>query len=77
MDHIWPRSQGGPSDVRNGLSLCVAHHEAKTAGTLKIRPEWLTAEQIGFLAEVGWVRWNEAGEPEGRGYKHFAARSSE
>lgn len=74
MDHMWPRGQGGRSDVRNGLPLCPTHHEQKTLGKLQIRPEWLTVEQIEYLAEVRWVAWDEQGQPYGRGYKHFTAR---
>lgn len=74
MDHIWPRGQGGKSDVRNGLPLCPGCHEKKTRGTLLIRPEWLTDDQIEYLAEVRWVRWEADGLPYGRGYKHFAAK---
>ena len=71
MDHMHPRSQGGKSVVGNGLPLCREHHEAKTAGTLKISPGWLTDEQRGYLESVGWVAWDENGEPYGRGWKHF------
>lgn len=79
MDHIIPRSQGGRSVVENGLPLCGAwsqsvdggHHGMKTAGTLKIRREWLTEAQVVFLAEQGWVYWNDRGRPLGRGYRHF------
>lgn len=74
MDHMWPRGQGGLSDVRNGLPLCRTHHEQKTNGTLLIRPEWLAEDQVAFLAEIGWVWWDDAGEPQGRGHKHFAAK---
>lgn len=76
MDHMKPRSQGGRSDVENGLPLCRTHHEQKTHGTLQIRPEWLTAEQIRYLADEGWVAWDDAGEPHGHGWKHFAPRRS-
>jgi hypothetical protein len=44
----------------------------KTAGKLKIRREWLTEAQVAYLAEQGWVHWNEKGWPLGRGYRHFA-----
>ena len=74
MDHMKPRSQGGQSDVRNGLPLCRSCHERKTAGTLQIRYEWLDAEQVTYLAEIGWVAWDAAGQTYGEGYKHFAAR---
>lgn len=79
-DHMWPRGQGGPSDVRNGLPLCGEFsrntpggcHPKKTASTIVIEPEWLAPEQIEWLAEVGWVAWDDDGQPYGRGWKHFA-----
>lgn len=79
-DHMWPRGQGGPSDVRNGLPLCGEFsrntpggcHPMKTASTIVIEPDWLAQEQIDWLAEVGWVAWDEHGQPYGRGWKHFA-----
>lgn len=79
-DHLWPRGQGGPSDVRNGLPLCGEFsrntpggcHPAKTNGTIVIEPAWLRPEQIEWLAEVGWVAWDDDGQPYGRGWRHFA-----
>lgn len=53
MDHMVARSQGGPSVVPNGLPLCPPCHAAKTAGTLRIQLEWLTAEQVAWLAAGG------------------------
>ena len=76
MDHLKPRSQGGPSVVENGLPLCRTHHEAKTSGTLQIRYEWLTDAQRAFLAADGWVDWDADGLPFGHGYRHFAPRPS-
>lgn len=76
MDHMKPRSQQGRSDVENGLPLCRTHHEAKTSGTLQIRFEWLTTEQVTYLAEIGWVAWDADGQPSGEGWKHFAPRQS-
>lgn len=78
-DHLWPRAQGGPSDVLNGLPLCGEYsavtrggcHPAKTAGRLLIDPAWLTAAQREFLADGGWVAWDRAGAPYGRGFRHF------
>lgn len=78
-DHMKPRSQGGPSVRPNGLPLCGEFsrntpggcHPAKTAGRIVIDPAWLADEQIAWLAEVGWVWWDEDGEPQGRGHKHF------
>lgn len=73
VDHIKPRGQGGPSVVENGLVLCSEHHQAKTESRLLIRFEWLDPDQVAFLAAVGWCWWDDAGQPNGRGFKHFAA----
>jgi hypothetical protein len=72
VDHIKPRGQGGPSVVENGLVLCNVHHQQKTDGLLLISQEWLEADQRAWLAEVGWVAWDDAGLPFGRGMRHFA-----
>lgn len=71
VDHIWPRSQGGPSVVENGLVLCSAHHADKTASRIVIDPAWLDPDQVAWLAAVGWVQWGSDGQPVGRGMKHF------
>jgi hypothetical protein len=71
IDHIWPRSQGGPSVVENGLVLCRRHHADKTAGVLRIDRRWLDADQVAWLADVGWVEWDGDGSPLGRGWRHF------
>lgn len=76
VDHIWPRSQGGPSVVENGLVLCVAHHADKTASRIVIDPAWLDPDQVAWLADAGWVAWDGAGQPHGRGWKHFGAQRS-
>lgn len=73
-DHIWPRSQGGPSVVENGLPLCRECHDAKTASRLLIQWSWLEDAQIAWLASVGWVAWDQAGQPYGRGCRHFAPK---
>lgn len=73
-DHVWPRSQGGPSVVENGMMLCREHHEAKTAGTLRLRFDWLDPDQVAWLEDVGWVWFDETGEPCGRGRAHFDPR---
>lgn len=83
-DHLWPRGQGGPSHVMNGLPLCGEFsrntpggcHPQKTASTIVIEPEWLLPEQIAWLAEVDWVAWDEDGQPHGRGWKHFGERTA-
>lgn len=79
-DHMIPRSQGGKSDVENGLPICGPYgcgaHDRKTAATLRIDPGWLTAEQIQYLEAHDWVAWDENGEPYGRGLRHFDKMSS-
>lgn len=75
-DHIWPRSQGGLSDLDNGLPLCselgCGAHPDKTAGKIKIDPAWLLPSQITYLARKGWVVFDpKTGEPSGRGMNHF------
>jgi len=87
FDHIIPRSQGGPSDVRNAAPLCgqfcpfcrqqssTPCHLRKTAGDLKYAPEWLTFDQLEFLEAMGWVDFDIHGEPTGRGFKHFERMS--
>lgn len=74
IDHMMPRSQGGPSVVENGLVLCQLHHQAKTESRILIRPEWLDPDQVAWLREMGWVWWDDAGLPAGRGWKHFAPK---
>lgn len=82
-DHLWPRSQGGPSHPLNGLPLCGEFsrntpggcHPLKTASSIVIEPSWLLPEQQEWLASVGWVDWDADGNPFGRGMKHFGVRS--
>lgn len=70
----------GPSVVENGLVLCGPWsrvtpggcHPAKTESRLLIDRRWLDADQIEWLASVGWVEWID-GQPTGRGWRHFAA----
>lgn len=79
-DHLIPRSQGGDDVVENGLPLCGVWsklspfpggcHKAKTEKRLRISREMLDPDQIAWLAERGWVRW-EAGEPVGQGWRSF------
>ena len=77
IDHMKPRSQGGRSDVENGLVLCGPFgkcdaHRRKTERSMLIERDWLDRDQVEYLDEIGWVRWNEDGEPEGYGMKGFA-----
>lgn len=71
VDHVMPRAQGGPSVVENGLPLCEEHHGMKTASRLRFDRAMLDADQVLWLAERRWVNWDDAGEPYGRGYRHF------
>lgn len=75
-DHVMPRGQGGESAVENGLVLCGPWgfdcHGRKTRKELLVRPEWLDQDQIDWLAERGWVWWDEAGEVYGPGRNSFA-----
>lgn len=83
-DHIKPRAQGGKSVVENGIPLCGAwsetlpagHHGAKTAGTLKFDPAWLTDTQRAYLAGIRWVDWDADGQPYGEGWRHFTERTT-
>lgn len=87
MDHMVGRGQGGLSVVENGLPLCGPFsdlspfqggcHQAKTDGELKIRREWLTPEQVAWLAAGGpegpHAVWDpDTGEVSGRHMKVFA-----
>ncbi|AMM44246.1 HNH endonuclease [Arthrobacter phage KellEzio] len=74
MDHIWPKSQGGKNEVGNGLPLCSTCHRRKTDSEIKIEWSWLTPLHLAYLKEVGWVDWDDDGQPFGRGWKHFGAR---
>jgi len=76
MDHMIPRSQGGPSVVENGLPLCPACHQRKTehAHELLIQPEWLTDDQIRWLADNGYAWWDDEGEVYGTSRRIFAKR---
>ena len=70
-DHVKSRSQGGRSDVENGMMLCSLHHAQKTNKELKVRPRWLDPDQIVYLATIGWVWWDESGEVYGEGRRWF------
>lgn len=74
-DHIFPRGQGGPSVVENGLMLCESCHRAKTESRIVIEFAWLDADQIPWLARIGWVTWDGDGQPRGRGWRHFGTRN--
>lgn len=82
VHHVVPRSQGGPSVVENGQVVCgpwsttSPHaggcHAAFTEHRLLNRREWLDPDQVEWLAEFGWVRWDDDGEVSGRGCRSFA-----
>lgn len=83
MDHMIGGAGGRPSVVENGLPLCGPFaqgsafpggcHAAKTDGKLRIQLDWLTPEQVAWLAENGYARWDAAtGEVSGRHMKVFA-----
>lgn len=83
MDHMVGRAQLGPSAVENGLPLCGPWaelspfpggcHQAKTDGKLRIRREWLTPEQVAWLADNGHAVWDPVtGEVSGLHMKVFA-----
>ena len=74
--HIIYRSQGGKEHAENGIPLCSEHHAAVHARTLLVDWRWLSKASLDYLADRGWVAWDEQGEPYGRGYKGFAALSS-
>jgi 5-methylcytosine-specific restriction endonuclease McrA len=66
MDHLIPRSQGGPSIVANGTPFCRAHHQMKTDHLLLVKPEWLDADQIKWLSDEGHAEWLDDGTVAGR-----------
>lgn len=55
--HIYPRSEGGRDDVRNGIALCKLHHWAFDAGWFTI-----THEHEIFVLDI----------PELNGYEEFS-----
>lgn len=72
MDHVMPRSQQGPSVVENGLPLCEECHRRKTEKRMLVERSWLDDDQVAWLAEVGWVAWDDNGQPYGMGWRGFA-----
>lgn len=73
MDHLIPRSQGGPSVVENGTPWCEFHHRAKTEHRLKIRREWLDPDQVEWLKTQGHAEWLEDGSVAGAHCRLFAS----
>jgi hypothetical protein len=69
--HVMPRSQGGPSVVENGTPLCMGCHADVDQYRARWSPAWLDPDQLVWLASVGWVDWDGAGEPFGRGCRRF------
>lgn len=78
IDHLWPRGQGGPSHVLNGLPLCGPYgcdaHGKKTRSEIVIEWSWLDDDQRAWLDQNGWVSWDDQGQPRGRGWRHFGPR---
>lgn len=72
IDHLIPRSQGGPSVVENGLPLCRRHHDLKTAHDMLINPAWLDTDQVLWLADHGHAEWLLDGVVVGRHRRLFA-----
>lgn len=58
--------------MENGCMLCLDCHQKKTERKMLFRREWLDEDQIRWLAEQGWVAWDEEGIPYGRGSRGFA-----
>lgn len=83
-DHVVERSQGGKSVVENGMLLCGPFsqvsphrggcHAAVTEGRMLRRYEWLDPDQVEWLAEGGWVWWDDDGLPAGRLCRGFEKR---
>lgn len=79
LDHVMPKSQGGPYHPGNGVPLCGpfspsitgGHHKAKTEGRLKYPTNQLHTVTLEFLADARWVAFGEDGQPYGRGWRHF------
>lgn len=74
MDHMIPRSHGGPSVVENGLLLCRDCHQDKTDHKLLVKYEWLTVEQVEWLKVNGYAWWDDEGEVHGERRRIFAPR---
>jgi hypothetical protein len=72
MDHLIPRSQGGPSVVGNGIPWCRVHHRMKTDHLLLIAPEWLHPLHVRWLSDEGHAEWLVDGFVTGRHCKLFA-----
>lgn len=74
-DHVMSRSQQGPSVVENGMMLCREPcHRLVTENKIQYEYDWLDPDQIVWLAEVGYVAYDDDGIPYGRGLRNFAER---
>jgi hypothetical protein len=49
----------------------------KTEHRLLVRPEWLDEDQIIWLAENGYARWDDDGEVHGERRRIFARRGGQ
>lgn len=50
--HIIPFAEGGPVEVRNGLSMCKIHHAAYDANILGVNPDYRVEVRADVLEEV-------------------------
>jgi hypothetical protein len=69
--HLWPKGQGGPSVVENGLPLCQQHHGEFDSSRLQLKRSHLDVDQIAWLRAQRWVDWDADGQPFGRGCRRF------
>ena len=66
VNHVIPRSQGGPSVVANGMPLCAHHHRLVTDAVLAMHWSWLDDDQVEWLAVEGHVWVDVHGPHRGR-----------
>jgi putative restriction endonuclease len=50
--HIVPDSEGGPSVIPNGLSMCKIHHAAYDADIIGVRPDHIAEVRADVLTEI-------------------------
>jgi putative restriction endonuclease len=50
--HIIPDSEGGPSVIPNGMSMCKIHHAAYDAEIIGVRPDHVAEVRADVLAEI-------------------------
>jgi hypothetical protein len=54
------------------MMLCADCHRRKTEKRMLVERHWLDDDQIEYLANIGWVAWDDKGQPYGNGYRGFA-----